>query len=351
MQTVFIFFLSALICYFVTKRALTSTISKSVLDMPNHRSLHTTPTPRIGGIGIASSILVSAVIQQVFFESKPFVTAPLMIAFAALGALSIIDDTKPLAVKVRLPLHVFIVFGWALFSFYYIPLSLLQQVSIPMMLAIAITVVLGVTWCTNLFNFMDGSDGLAGSMAFVGLIAYSIACFQTQDATLMLVCVAAAASTFSFLCFNWPPAEIFLGDSGSIPLGFLTAAIGTLGVFQGNWPVDFPLMIFAMFWVDATYTLISRLVKGEKLAESHRNHWYQKAIRAGNSHLKVLWIHLICNATISSLALLSLNYPLRENLLTHALIMMSVASIAFGFGFWSESQYKAFESKQQKQSL
>jgi UDP-N-acetylmuramyl pentapeptide phosphotransferase/UDP-N-acetylglucosamine-1-phosphate transferase len=144
--------------------------------------------------------------------------------------------------------------------------------------------VFAVAWMINLYNFMDGADGLAGGMAAIGFCAYAGAAGLAGNTLLavMSLCVAAAAA--AFLVFNFPPARIFMGDSGSIPLGFLAAALGLLGWRDGSWPLWFPLIVFAPFVVDASVTLARRALRGERFWQAHRSHYYQRLVLIGWSH-------------------------------------------------------------------
>jgi len=136
-------------------------------------------------------------------------------------------------------------------------------------------------WMTNLYNFMDGSDGLAGTMALVGFGAYAAAAALAGHGPLALVSLAVASASAGFLAFNFPPARVFMGDAGSIPLGFLAGALGVLGVVAGAWPAAFPAVAFSPFIVDATATLLRRLVRGERVWQAHRSHYYQRLVLSG----------------------------------------------------------------------
>jgi UDP-N-acetylmuramyl pentapeptide phosphotransferase/UDP-N-acetylglucosamine-1-phosphate transferase len=139
---------------------------------------------------------------------------------------------------------------------------------------------------------------------------------------------------------------VFMGDSGAVPIGFLAASIGLLGVQSRVWEPLFPLMLFAMFWVDATFTLVKRTMMFQKVWQPHRDHWYQKAIRSGASHRKVLLIHLVCNVLIT---LLSLSWQIRlpfSTSLTQNLTIALVILIPCAFGLWAEKRlsYKLLAS-------
>lgn len=133
---------------------------------------------------------------------------------------------------------------------------------------------------------MDGSDGLAGGMGLFGFSAYAIAAFIIGDFDLAMMNAVIAMACFAFLLFNFHPAKIFMGDSGSIPLGFLSGSIGIYGYFQALWPGWFPILVFSPFIVDATVTLIKRQIAGEKVWQAHRSHYYQRLVQMGWGHKK-----------------------------------------------------------------
>ncbi|MFA7504197.1 MAG: hypothetical protein WCZ28_05820, partial [Burkholderiaceae bacterium] len=137
-------------------------------------------------------------------------------------------------------------------------------------------------WAVNLYNFMDGSDALAGLMTLIGFGALALAAPQ-DSLSLTAACIAGAA--LGFLAHNRPPARVFLGDLGSTALGFLAAAIAFEGMVAGHWPFWFPGIVFMPFWLDATLTLLRRALAGKRLSEAHRDHAYQRLALAGAGHV------------------------------------------------------------------
>ena len=235
------------------------------LDRPNERSLHDTPVPRVGGVALAVGVAAA-----VAAGLAPF---GLALALAAgLAALSFLDDLRPLPTGVRLAAHLVAsgIIAWYILS----PMH-------PLELAL---VVLGIAWLTNLYNFMDGADGLAGGMSVTGFGAYALAAFAAGDADTASISLALAGAAAAFLAFNFPPARVFLGDVGSIPLGFLAGALGITGWRNDAWPLWFPLLVFAPFIGDATVTLVKRLLRRERVWQAHREHYYQRMVRMGLGH-------------------------------------------------------------------
>jgi UDP-GlcNAc:undecaprenyl-phosphate GlcNAc-1-phosphate transferase len=234
------------------------------LDKPNERSLHVVPVPRIGGIAIVTGIIAAAL----WLHASPGLLAPA----AVLAIVSYFDDRHALPAPARLTIHLL---AAALFLW-------LASASVgPTML---IVLVLAIGWTTNLYNFMDGSDGLAGGMAVIGFGTYGLAAWLAGSNELGLMAWSIAAAAAAFLIFNFPPARIFMGDAGSIPLGFLAGALGVSGWLQKLWPLWFPLVVFAPFFVDASMTLVRRLLRGERVWKAHREHYYQRLILSGWSH-------------------------------------------------------------------
>jgi UDP-GlcNAc:undecaprenyl-phosphate/decaprenyl-phosphate GlcNAc-1-phosphate transferase len=131
---------------------------------------------------------------------------------------------------------------------------------------------------------MDGSDGLAGGMAVIGFGTYAIAASIAGDTGLTVVCACIVVASLAFLRFNFHPARIFMGDVGSIPLGFLAAALGILGAQRGAWPWWFAPVVFAPFVADASVTLLRRIARGEKVWQAHRSHYYQRLVLMGWGH-------------------------------------------------------------------
>jgi len=239
-------------------------------DRPNERSLHEVPRPRVGGLGAMLAAL-------------PFVAAfgdePLRIAAgcaALLCAVSLADDVRSLPALPRLGAH-FAAAGVAV-------VASVGGAGWP--LAALAASVLAIAWMTDLFNFMDGSDGLAGGMAVIGFGAYALAA-QGTASPLGACALAIASASTGFLAWNFPPARVFLGDAGSIPLGFLAGALGLHGVAAGAWPPWFPVVVFAPFVIDASVTVVRRLLHGERIWRAHRSHYYQRLVLSGWSHRRL----------------------------------------------------------------
>ncbi|WP_233847630.1 MraY family glycosyltransferase [Paraburkholderia sp. HD33-4] len=262
-------------------------------DIPNDRSLHTRPTPRVGGWGIVPvAVLLIAL-------AAPSLWLPALAA-ALLAALSQIDDRRGLPARVRFGGHAAAVA--ALIAVY--------PADVPWWALACMAVLL--VWLVNLYNFMDGSDGLAGGMALFGFGGYAVAGSLSShaDPALATASLIVAGAAAGFLLFNFHPARIFLGDAGSIPLGFLAGALGYWGWREGVWPVWFPALCFAPFIGDASVTLLKRLLRGEKFWQAHREHYYQRLVQSGLGHASTAWIWYLFMAAGIMLAIWALQFAL-----------------------------------------
>jgi UDP-N-acetylmuramyl pentapeptide phosphotransferase/UDP-N-acetylglucosamine-1-phosphate transferase len=210
-----------------------------------------------------------------------------------LALVSFLDDVRSLPVQVRLPAHL-VAAAVVVFAMATPALGVFA----------AFLAILAIAWMANLFNFMDGSDGLAGGMAVIGFAAMAMAAAASGASALALVCAALASASLGFLTFNFPPARVFMGDAGSVPLGFLAGALGVHGIVAGAWPAWFPLLVFSPFIVDASVTLTKRAWKREAVWRAHRAHYYQRLVLAGWTHrrLALASYALMAAAALSALA-------------------------------------------------
>lgn len=257
-------FLAATIAFCVILFLLSSRFGQKVQDIPNERSLHDKPVPRSGGVALMFGVLCGWMLLTKFWAWWA------MLPLLGLFALSLLDDMRGLSARMRLTGH-FIAALAAVAG---------AGVSLPWF----VPMLLFIVWMTNLYNFMDGSDGLAGGMALSGFGSYGIGAWLAGDAGFALLNLSVAGAAAGFLWFNFHPARIFMGDAGSVPLGFLAAALGMAGWQAGYWPFWFPVLVFAPFAADATFTLFARVRRGEKLSQAHRSHYYQRLVRMGWGH-------------------------------------------------------------------
>jgi UDP-GlcNAc:undecaprenyl-phosphate/decaprenyl-phosphate GlcNAc-1-phosphate transferase len=230
------------------------------LDRPNARSLHGRALPRGGGLSIWAGWFAGTI----WIEGPK----PWFFPLLAVIAVSLWDDRRGVHVLIRLAVQAAAAASWVWLA--------APAVNV-------VVAVIAIVWMANLYNFMDGSDGLAGAMTLVGFVAYATAAAAAGggDAVLFL---ALAAGTAPFLFQNAPPARVFLGDVGSVPLGFLAAVFGIAGCSEGWWPLWFPVLVFLPFIADASVTLARRALRRARVWQAHREHFYQRLVQLGWGH-------------------------------------------------------------------
>lgn len=282
--------------YCFTNHLCSSDIQGKLLDHPNERSLHRRPTPRTGGLAIGGSFLVGVILWSIlsFFQWWP-VGSPgfsgettevwIILMMVFIGGVSFWDDRAGFPVWTRFGAHLLgavgVVMGGGIMV-NHLSLPGFGQVELgwtSMIVSIGL-----LMWMTNLYNFMDGMDGLAGGMTVIGFGILAVLAWEGGHQPLMIIALFICAATVGFLLFNFPPAKIFMGDVGSVSLGFLAGALTLLGARDGLYDVWVPVLVFSPFIVDATVTLLKRLAKREPVWKAHRQHYYQQLVLAGWGH-------------------------------------------------------------------
>lgn len=278
--------LAALAAALVTGALRRYALAHRVLDTPNARSSHAAPTPRGGGLAIVLSYS-ACLIWLTTVGVVPYAwSVSLLGAGAIVACVGFIDDHGHVAARWRLMAH-FCAAVWALSWLGTLPrLELFGSTAALTPIASGLAA-LYLVWMLNLYNFMDGIDGIASVEAICVCLGGAALYLLADRPMLALLPLSLAAATAGFLYWNLPPARIFMGDSGS---GFLGIALGTMSLHAGQ--VAPPLfwswlILLGVFVVDATFTLLRRLLRGERIYEAHRSHAYQYAARRFGRHLPV----------------------------------------------------------------
>ncbi|WP_460062350.1 MraY family glycosyltransferase [Pseudomonas sp. S2_A05] len=293
-------FLASLLMTFVLRRYA---LHRQLIDMPNARSSHTVPTPRGGGVAIVVSFLaaLAAVAAVGILPLDQF--AGLFGAGLIVALIGFADDHGHIAARWRLLGH-FAAASWLLVCFGGLPRLNVFGFDLDLEWYGAILAAVYLVWVLNLYNFMDGIDGIAGAVAIcvtvVGAVLYYW-CGHPQQVWTPLLLASACAG---FLIWNFPPAKIFMGDAGSGFLGIILASMALQAASIEPQLLWSWLILMGVFVVDATYTMLRRLIRGEKIYEAHRSHAYQYASRQHSSHKKVtLSVVLINIVWLTPLAL------------------------------------------------
>lgn len=283
----------------------TPRVTLKIIDHPKPRSLHTSAMPRTGGVGILTAMLfttsvllvmaragwVTNVARMAALDIQHRDLAATLVAATLLAGMSLWNDHQELSPGVRLLLHslaavfLMLVGGLTITGF-----SVPFYGVVTFGRATYLFTFLFLLWMTNLYNFMDGMDGFAGGMTLIGFgFLGGLALWQGAAGLGMLALMIATAAA-GFLAFNYPPARIFMGDVGAVPLGFLAGALAVKGSRDNVISLWVPVIIFSPFIVDASLVLLRRALTGQRVWEAHCEHYFQRFVLAGWTHRQTVWL-------------------------------------------------------------
>ncbi|NDY95408.1 glycosyltransferase family 4 protein [Wenzhouxiangella limi] len=299
-------------------------LARNIVDRPGHRRSHHAPTPRGGGLAMAAAML--CVVVPAAGLDGDFV--PVLILIMALALLGWVDDVRDLPVRWRLLYQVLI----ALFMLWFTgPVSSITVGDLGLTLPWLWSAlgVVAVVWLINLHNFMDGSDGLAAMQgAWTGLVL-GMLLYRHDLHTPALAGFVLSGACLGFLWWNRPPARMFMGDSGSVTLGGLVGLLALSGAAEGTVSIWVSLIVCSLFVVDATATLLRRVLRGGRWYTPHRQHAYQLLIARGWRHVQVLTLYLLVNVlVVLPVLLLALRFPAWDMAL--AIGLTAVLAAAWG---------------------
>ena len=294
-------------------RLITVLIKKEIVDHPNARTLHKGVVPRGGGLVIVGGLLLG-LLCITLISGKPLFYGAFTALMLAWASLSWLDDRNNLSPRLRfltqlgIALITLVCFGWV---------DHVQAVNLAWFGPLLSLV--GLVWMANLYNFMDGMDGLAGSQSVIAAVTLTFWFYISGAPYLAAVCLLVSACSYGFLLRNWNPAQIFMGDVGSITLGAFFGTLIIIGVSYYNLSVLSFVSLFAVFIVDATVTIILRACRGEKVWLPHRQHFYQRLANAGYGHSNIVLAAIVLMILCSLLATFGMAY--------HDKIMVSIVSV------------------------
>jgi UDP-N-acetylmuramyl pentapeptide phosphotransferase/UDP-N-acetylglucosamine-1-phosphate transferase len=274
---------TGLLCWIATGVLIPILRRRDVFDRPNERSSHRVATPRGGGIAVTGSVLL---VWLALYRAGSVTTGMIGVAVGAgvLAVVSWVDDLRGLSPGVRLLAQfVAVAIGILVLPETHNPLGAWLG---PALYFAGVGLIW--IWWINLFNFMDGIDGLAASEAAAiggGSLAFA-SVGNGIDPPAALLAAGLIGASIGFLAWNWAPARIFLGDVGSVPLGYLSGVLLLGLAARGHWKIALILPLY--FLADATITVFRRLVHGERIWQAHRQHFYQRAVRDGLDHAAVV---------------------------------------------------------------
>lgn len=266
-----------------------------LLDVPNQRSSHAIPTPRGGGLAIVAATLAAVII----LFSTGWLPLRLVLALTLGGglvaAIGGMDDRQGVPVYVRLCAHC-VAAGIAIGLVGSIDSLPIGHVVVPLGSAAWLVTLISIVWFLNLFNFMDGIDGIAVSEAvFMSAAGGVLAGINGAPPGFVLAMLVLTAACLGFVPLNWPPARMFMGDAGSGFLGFVVGVLALATIVSGALSVWTWILLSGTFLIDATVTLLRRLVRGENVHHAHRSHAYQRLSRKWHSHRSVTLCYIAVN--------------------------------------------------------
>lgn len=318
-----------------TKSVIALMKQKNIMQNINQRSMHHVPTPVGGGWSV---ILSSLTIWLLVFGVLDEKHAVLLISILGLAVMSWLDDMRGLPQASRFGMQILAVGG----CLYFIPADTnILHSDLPIALDRLITAFCWL-WFINLFNFMDGLDGLASSGTIciaLGIVLIGLTVGIAEPYVALSLMLASAMG--GFLLWNWHPAKIFLGDVGSIPVGFLLGWLLIQLSIKGALLAAVILPLYFVF--DASLTLLRRVLKGEKIWEAHRQHLYQKAALSGLTHAQVVRRILPFNIMLIISAYLSIEHPIIASILALLAILLTILAL------FSLRSFQLFKEKSKAQ--
>ena len=290
---IFLVFISSLVTGLIRRFS----INNKLYDIPNMRSSHDIPKPKGGGVSIVIILLATIFVLTLLRMIDPSFSLSMLIGLSIVAVTGLIDDFRNLPILIRAILYVFA----SVLSIYLIGgMSYLSidNYSINLgYISFALSIIF-VVWLTNLYNFMDGTDGFAAIQTICVAIFCGSLLYSTADTSYVIILFCLASSTIGFLYWNWSPAKIFMGDVGSCTIGFL---FGMLSIYMQKaeiMSISIWLILLAPFIGDSTFTLLKRMINREKWYKAHNSHAYQKLYKLGWSHSKLAIGLLILNILI-----------------------------------------------------
>jgi UDP-N-acetylmuramyl pentapeptide phosphotransferase/UDP-N-acetylglucosamine-1-phosphate transferase len=307
---------SGVLSYFSCARVLAVAQTSGMIAHPGERQSHQHPTPTGGGLGLIFSIVTTTVCLELMLSLPDFWWKNVLPGVVLLTIVGWRDDKFPVSALLRLLIQLAVSvwllgFGW-------------WEFSLKDMVFLAV-IILAMVWLMNAYNFMDGSNGMAGFQGVFAGVTMAVLFQVDGDYQMALIAVTVAAACAGFLPLNFPRAKVFMGDVSSVPLGFMFASFACYGVQTGSLSLPLSILIMSVFLVDATLTLLSRAFRGERWYTAHALHVYQRLIARGWSHRLVLVVYQAINVMLVLPAIvLAKLYP------QYAVVMLGLVLLSLG---------------------
>lgn len=319
--------LGAVASWLIAGRVCRYALRESLLDVPNDRSSHSVPTPRGGGLAIAVVTLCGTALAAATGLVPMRLAIAIVVGGTLIAGVGFIDDRRGLSPSTRALAHTAAAL-WTVVWLGGLPDLDVGAGKVHLGWWGGALAVAGIVWVTNLYNFMDGIDGLAGGEATLVGTCAGMLLLASGRADIALIAWLVSAASAGFLVWNWPPAKLFMGDVGSGLLGYLFATLALASENAGALPLLAWVILTAAFLVDATITLLRRALRGEQWYTAHRSHAYQRAVQYGRSHARVTSSVLVLDLVLCALAGVAWRWhALLLPALTAALVLVGLAYV------------------------
>lgn len=280
---------SAVLSYFSCAWVMVLAEKSGVIALPGDRQSHQRATPTGGGLGLIFSIVVTTLCLELIVSLPYFWWQKVLPGVLLLTIVGWRDDKLSVSPLLRLLIQLAV-------SVWLIGFGVLE---FPLKDMVFWTgAIVAMIWLMNVYNFMDGSDGMAGFQGVFAGVTMAVLFQLDGEYSMALIALVVAAACVGFLPLNFPFAKVFMGDASSVPLGFIFAALAVYGIQSGSFGLTLSILIMSVFLVDATLTLLSRVFQGERWYTAHARHVYQRLIAQGWSHRRVLVLYQAVNVVL-----------------------------------------------------
>ena len=317
-----------------TVLARTLALRKHLYDHPNERSAHTAPTPRLGGLGIIIPFFVASLAVTLLSGQVELETLAVLGGALTMAVMGLVDDVRSLPARVRFLVQLSCAAAVVLAVGADLPARLAPLSFLPYPL-LAAAMVVWIAWITNLYNFMDGINGIAGCQTIIGAGAVALVGFEVGAPQVAWLAVYLAAATTGFLPFNFPKASIFMGDVGSTAMGFFLACVPLLPGPK-TVPFEAATVAISLFILDAFCTLMRRIYRRERFWEAHRSHLYQRLLAYGVGHTPITLISAAGMALVGAAAAYGAGGTVTERLIAVA-APFAIFMLLYALVRWVES--------------
>lgn len=302
-----------------------------LLDVPNQRRTHKKVTPTGGGLAIVIIIIMAVSVYEYFITTPSVDSIKILSILFTISMISFLDDLIHISVFTRLIVH--IICSTIVITLFLSP-ALLFHHELPEYVDFIVSII-GLTAFLNIYNFLDGIDGITCSESIHLSVTILILCYLKYDIIInvnliIILNVIIWGSSLSFLLFNWHPAKIFLGDVGSISLGFLLG-LSLLLISASSFHLFLASIIASLYYLaDGGLTILIRLIKKEKIWQPHLRHFFQQAVKKGKTHSQVVSRIIFCNLLLMLLSIASLYFPVTSIMLAILVVMITIINFTTG---------------------